>query len=165
MTLNFDPRTLKSHNILIESGTFKGEFTERARKWYKRVHTIEVVPDFFHTAQAKFEGTNVICHLGDSPIVIQKLLTVIDEPVTFWLDAHYQGGRQPSGTEKPLLRELAAIAGHHIKDHMIMIDDVRLFHLYDTSVEEVRTVLLAINPDYKIVFGDGVIKDDILIAH
>ena len=79
----------------------------------------------------------------------------MDEPATFWLDAHYQSGEQPSDTFTPLMDEIRAIGQHHIKTHMIMIDDVRLFHKYKTSVDEVTEALLAVNEDYKIKLQEG----------
>jgi hypothetical protein len=97
--------------------------------------------------------------------MIQKILDEIDEPVTFWLDAHYQGGQQPGDTRAPIKDELKIIKNHHIKTHMIMIDDVRLFQSYGTSVNEVTKLMLDINPDYTIERKLGIKEGDVIVAY
>ena len=136
---------------------------------YKTYHTIEIVERFYNKTKQRFDnpniGHNIVFHLGHSPVMIEKILNQIDEPVTFWLDAHYQGGQQPGDTKAPIKDELNVIKNHYIKNHMIMIDDVRLFRQYGTSVNEVTTMLLEINPDYTIERKLGIIEDDVIVAY
>lgn len=165
MTIGFNPIEVAQTNIIIESGTYNGSFTDRVKGDYKHVHTIEIVDKFYQDAVKKFKNDdNITCHRGDSPVVLRKILAQIDEPVSFWLDAHYQGGSQPNATKKPLLEELKAIAGHHIKDHVIMIDDVRLFDVYGTTTKEIEKILKDINPEYTIKYCDGVQANDVIVA-
>lgn len=166
MTINFNPFEVVKHDIIIETGTYNGSFVEKYKSNYKTFHTIEIVQQFYNEAVERFKNDrNVICHLGNSPDVIGNILKTIDEPVTFWLDAHYQGGQQPNETKVPLHRELDVIATHHIKEHMIMIDDVRLFeNTYGTTTTQVEAKLRAINPNYNIQYMMGAVEGDVLVA-
>jgi S-adenosylhomocysteine hydrolase len=166
MTINFNPFDVVKHDIIIETGTYNGSFVEKYKNNYKTFHTIEIVNQFYNEAVERFKtDSNVICHLGDSPVVIGNLLKQINEPVTFWLDAHYQGGTQSHETKVPLHRELDVIKTHHIKEHMIMIDDVRLFeNTYGTNKTQVEAKLREINPEYNIQYMMGAVEGDVLVA-
>lgn len=166
MPCNFDPKQIKEHDIFIETGTYTGKTIEKLKDKYKEYHTVEIV-EAFHTKTKKlFEGSdNVKFYLGNSPVVLKYILASIDEPVTFWLDAHYQGGQQPGDTHAPIKSELKVIKEHHINTHMIMIDDVRLFRNYGTSVEEVTRLLKDINPEYVVEFFPGVTPTDVIVAY
>jgi hypothetical protein len=67
----------------------------------------------------------------------------------------------------PLIQELQAIGEHHIKNHIIIIDDVRLFGSEEWSglqKEQVIDSILNINYKYRITYIDGHIPGDIMIA-
>jgi len=65
---------------------------------------------------------------GDSGEKIQSLLTEINEPCVFWLDGHYSGGiTAKAEIDTPIMAELDAIFNHKILNHVILIDDARLF--------------------------------------
>lgn len=165
MPLNFNPKLKQDTDTFIETGTYKGNTLDKIKDNYKSIHTIEIVEEFYNNTKHKFKDfSNIHFHLGDSSKTLKILLEGIDEPVTFWLDAHYQGGIQPNSTKKPLIDELNVIKGHEINTHMIMIDDVRAFHVYGTTVKEVKDKLLQINPNYIIEFDKGVCDNDVLIA-
>jgi hypothetical protein len=132
---------------------------------YKEIHTIEIAKKFYDLCVKKFEKhKHVHCHLGNSPKILQKILANINEPVTFWLDAHSAGEPQPEDTMIPLLQELEVIKNHPIKSHLIMIDDVRLFQYYGTSKENVEEILKSINSEYVIEYFPGHIDGDVAVA-
>tara|TARA_R110000765_G_scaffold7963_4_gene26060 strand:+ start:73391 stop:73897 length:507 start_codon:yes stop_codon:yes gene_type:complete len=165
MPLNFDPTKLQKTDIFIETGTYKGNTLAKIKDKYKEIHTIEIVAQFHNDTKKQYESDkNINFHLNDSPVGLKKILKDIDKPVTFWLDAHYQGGAQTNSTKKPLLDELNVIKAHDIKTHMVLIDDVRLFGVYGTTVDAVKSKLLEINKDYTFEFGEGVQANDVLIA-
>jgi len=138
----------------IETGTYFGNTTLALSDTFKHLHTIEVDPWLFRKAKTKFlKYPQCTCHYGDSSKILPALLDTIDEPILYWLDAHYSGGITSHGdAEIPILMELEAICKHkHIKTSAILIDDARV---------------LDINAISKIVVkNDGlrmVIKDDII---
>ncbi len=166
MTIAFNPLELGKTDILIETGTYNGSFVRKFQDQYRKIHTIEIVRDFFDKAKADLaQYPNIQCHFGHSPGILVQILDTINEPATFWLDAHYQGGLQSNETKAPILDELKAIATHHIKTHIIMIDDVRLFEVnYKTTKGEVESHLHKINPDYQIKYMPGAEPGDVLVA-
>ena len=166
MTIKFNPLDIQRTDILIESGSFDGSFMLNMSDKYLKLHTIELIEDLYRiTSNRLRDYEHITCHLGHSPVVLSKILETIDEPVTFWLDAHYLGREQLNDTKKPLLDELGVIGQHHIKSHMIMVDDVRCFWNYGTTKEEVELILLNINPDYTISYCNGYIENDVLVAY
>jgi len=102
-----------------------------------------------------------------------KFITDLGQKTTFWLDSHWCGGNGEVGgidggseDDHPLLEELAIIGEHPLKNHTLLIDDVRMF---DTpgwpSMREVRRVIRKINPAYEIELRDGLeFPSDILVA-
>ena len=65
---------------------------------------------------------------GDSGVEIGKILKNIDESCCFWLDAHSGKESYARGAiDVPLIQELQHIKNHHIKNHIIAIDDAHLF--------------------------------------
>ena len=67
----------------------------------------------------------LIC--GDSSEVLEDVLLNIDEPVCFWLDAHAGASKYARGDcDVPLLKELDVISKHHIKNHILAIDDAHM---------------------------------------
>lgn len=166
MPCNFNPKQLSDHNTFIETGTYEGRTISKFKDMYKTYHTIEIVESFYNKTKNKHrDSKNVHFHLGNSPIVLKELIKDITEPVTFWLDAHYQGGQQPGDTLAPIKSELEVIKSHDINTHMIMIDDVRLFRGYGTTVDEVTSLLKSINPDYTIEFHPGMTPTDVIVAY
>ena len=108
---------------------------------------------------------NVHIFMGNSGTILPKIIKQIptNKTITFWLDAHYSGG-QTSFFEKkcPILDELNSIKEHIIKEHTILIDDMRLFgtEAHDNiQISEITDLILSINPNYKFTF-----EGDILVA-
>lgn len=103
---------------------------------------------------------------GDSLLVIKSLISEIHKPTTFWLDAHVDFG--PNGVKRcPLYEELEAISTNPIKNHTILIDDVRIFGTHWGEGIELNTLkekLKQINSNYKFSFEDGFAPNDILVA-
>lgn len=67
----------------------------------------------------------------------------------------------------PILQELEAIKNHPIKNHTILIDDVRMFGTRDfdgVTLDQITDKLREINPNYSIFFEKGYQANDILVA-
>jgi len=128
------------------------------------LHTNDQDTEFiYHSWQEYFDGKLTLCH-GDSANELEPILKIVDQPACFWLDAH-SGAQQYARGEKdvPLLLELEIIKSHHIKDHIIAIDDAHLFgkiqydkqgniicDYSDVTFDVVKEKLLEINPSYDV---------------
>jgi len=116
-----------SPEVFIETGTYKGISMANVSKKFRLVHTIELSENLYKKAVDKFKDRkNIVFHCGDSAETLKKILPSIDEPVVFWLDAHYSAGETVRGHEEiPLLRELEAIVSSGRKHvDIIIIDDL-----------------------------------------
>lgn len=165
----------KKHNVkkYIETGAYRGKTVE-AIFMAKKLGNIKVVDIFaielseqhanklLKTYNSRYIDVHI--HKGDTVKELPKVLQKITEPALFWLDAHYSGGDTAKGnTDCPALKELAIIAKHKIKDHIILIDDARAFHFKHSpdwpSLKRIYNAIKKINKNYDIF-----IENDIIIA-
>ena len=116
-------------NIFVETGTYLGVMVSAVRKVFDKVYTIELDERLYRRAKKKYDkDRNIKVIFGDSSRVLPGLLSTIDEPTLFWLDAHYSGGVTGKGeVETPVLTELKQILKYGIKNQIILIDDANLF--------------------------------------
>lgn len=152
------------NDTFIETGTGRSDGVINAfNAGFKKCYTIELNEQFYKEAKVKMvrhlAAQNLHMYFGNSPEKLSLILEDIDEPVTFWLDAH-------SYTEAPLYEELEVIKNHHIKNHIILIDDVRCIKNDFTNVnmDGVIAAVMKVNPDYTITYEDGFVKNDVLVA-
>jgi FkbM family methyltransferase len=112
----------------VETGTYQGVTARTMASRFEHVHTIELEPNAFRMAAASLaEYQNVRCLQGDSSRELPRILLEIDTQALLWLDAHWSGGNTgKTATECPLLEELATVYAHR-PDHVVLIDDARLF--------------------------------------
>ena len=116
-------------SILVETGTFSGEMISSVKGVFKEIYSIELDPLLFENARRRFAGKPHI-HLlnGDSAAVLSEVLDELKEPALFWLDGHYSGeGTAKGEIETPIKAELAQILEHAVPQHVILIDDARMF--------------------------------------
>jgi len=91
------------------------------------------------------------------------VIAAIDEPTTFWLDAHYSGGITAKGEkDTPVMEELYAILNQFKHRCVILIDDARCFNGKDDypTIEEVRGFIFGKQHDW--VFE---VRNDIIRIH
>ena len=163
-------------DIFIESGTYKGDTVNIAIELgFKEIYTIELNENFYKLAKIKFEKyPQVTCILGDSQDKLPEILEKITKPAIFWLDGHWSMGDTSKGKNAvPLLQELDIIAKYKIKNHTILIDDIRLLSdkneiIIDWSlinISDIENRCKLINDKYKITYEDDILsKNDILVA-
>ncbi len=158
------------NKFFIETGSYEGEGIAMAiQAGFPSIYSIELAPFWYHHCKDRF-GSVPSVHLffGDSTKVLEKVLCEVDAPATFWLDGHWSGeGTAQGKTKTPILAELAAIAQHPIKNHTILIDDIRCCGTSDfdfIDLEEIIEKILEINGKYKITFEHGTFPRDILVA-
>jgi hypothetical protein len=150
------------NSIFIETGSCIGDGIQLALyAGFKTIYSIELAPSLHQHCVDRYKDChNVHLIFGDSKILLEELLKDIEEPVTFWLDAHASGGETVGGPITALFKELEAIGKHSIKTHTILIDDIRCWGCNEQLIE----ILCNINPKYNITFEDGFIPNDILVA-
>lgn len=114
---------------LVETGTYLGDMVDAAQHNFATIYSIELDRALHDRARARFAGRHHV-HLlhGDSGTVLPELLAEIAEPTLFWLDGHWSGGITAKGDkETPVIAECEAVLGHHVKGHVVLIDDARCF--------------------------------------
>jgi hypothetical protein len=160
------PFTEFKNNYFVESGTYFGEGIEEALvAGFKNIISYEVYGPIYIEAVKKFQRYDNIRLLFKSSVEMFDEISQIHEQITFWLDGHYSSGYTSY--------ELEAIEKHPIKSHTICIDDRRLMSKSDINTpdnigvteDEVIKALYKINPNYKIEYRDGHIKDDVIVAY
>lgn len=118
-----------SLRALIETGTYLGDMIWAMRKEFDEIHSIELEPTLYKLAQTRFQKQpHVHLHLGDSAVALSGIAATLRSPALFWLDGHYSGGITARGpSETPIEGELASLLAPAAPDHVILIDDARLF--------------------------------------
>lgn len=150
------------YSTLIETGTFMGDMVEAQKNNFKRIISIELSDHLCKRAKNKFRADNnvTIVH-GDSGKVLNDVLKNISEPAIFWLDGHYSSGITAKGdTNCPIFGELDAILASNVKNHILLIDDARLFSGDDDypTIDQVTRYILDRNLNYKVEVKDDIIR-------
>lgn len=114
----------------VETGTYLGETTAAMAEVYRKVYTVEIHQELYRKAAERFSGRNNIqAFHGNSAKVLPGIVAQLDGPAVFWLDAHYSGPRtgKAGARETPIEEELSTIFEGESQEHLILIDDARLF--------------------------------------
>lgn len=156
-------------DIFVESGTYKGDTTERALNHFKKIHTVELDYDLYEAAKNRFEDNEkIVVHHGNSPEIFSTILNQLNGNILFWLDGHYSGRGTACGeSATPIMQELEAIKNSNVNDATILIDDIRCFLSSIKTSRKIRSLtgyptayeveqkILEINPNYRfLIFGD-----------
>ena len=156
----------------IETGSFMGDgIQEAVDAEYENIISIELSDKYFNICTSRFSNKNNVSIIkGDSFKMLPDIISKIDDNITFWLDGHHTCGDTALGEHwAPLMQELEVIKSHTINTHTIIIDDMRCWEIpnevHGFYKEDIFRILNEINPDYEIVYEDGVEKDDILVAY
>ncbi len=158
------------NKYFVESGSYLGDGIQMALEvGFPQIYSVELAEHLYKGVCERFsEQFNVVVLLGNSIQIFPEILKAIDSPATFWLDGHYSWGNTAKGdTNSPILQELEAIGRHHIKNHTILIDDIRQCGTIEfdfVELEEIIQKVLEINPRYSISFEDGYVPNDVLVA-
>lgn len=118
--------------ILVETGTYRGKTSLLASRHFQIVHTIELSRRLFRRARRRLKPAGVVCHLGDSRVLVPRLCAQFTEPVAWYLDAHFFRDPQRLAADNPLplMDELTAIASRPWPD-IVIVDDVHDFGRVD----------------------------------
>lgn len=154
----------------VETGLCLGDGVNQAlQAGFPEIHSIEISDRLYKRGVEQFkDAPQVHIWLGDSGIVLERVIAMIEEPITFWLDSHFSGDEYGKGdTNTPILQELETIARHPVKNHTILVDDVRLFETSEfdnIQLTKVMDTIRAINPLYQFSYENGYKQRDILVA-
>jgi len=153
-------------NIFIETGLSVGSGIKRAiEAGFRKFYSIEIDKKYYEQGLHKFKKLPVKIFYGDSNKEFPNLMKLIKEPATIWLDSH-------TVHTTTLLTELKTLSEHPIKEHTILIDDIRKVRKGDwegITIDLITKLIKEINPEYKISFIDGhtsetTYKKDIMVA-
>jgi hypothetical protein len=149
-------------HTMIETGTYLGEMVEGTMDTFSRIFSIELDHTLYEQAAAKFSRfKHISIFEGDSADVLPEILSDIKEPCLFWLDGHFSGGITARGKQDtPVVQELQAIFNHSIHNHIILVDDARLFTGDNSypSLEELGDMIYEIHPDWIIKIREDIIR-------
>lgn len=118
-----------SISTLVETGTYMGDMVQAQKKRFSKIITIELSAELYEKAKQRFiNDKNITVIQGDSGKVLPGLLNEITGPGIFWLDGHYSDGITAKGDKEcPIFEELNAIFTQGKYNHILLIDDARLF--------------------------------------
>ncbi|MDB5088617.1 MAG: hypothetical protein JWR09_2611 [Mucilaginibacter sp.] len=110
----------------METGTFRGNTSFWAAKYFEQVYTIEISPEISReTASGPDVPPNVEFLVGNSKDLLGPLVQRLTGRSFFWLDGHWCSGAAGQEEECPLMYELDALV--QANDSVIFIDDARCF--------------------------------------
>lgn len=151
-------------NLFVETGTYLGEMVDATRRTFEKIYSIELDDTLYKNAKKKYIKYNHISLIhGDSSKILPIIFSKIKQSCLFWLDAHYSGGITGKGeVETPIREELNCILKNSKFDHVILIDDARLFigkKDYPT-LKELKKLISKKRPNYYFI-----VKKDIIRIH
>jgi hypothetical protein len=114
---------------LVETGTFRGDMILAMLNDFRTLYSIELHPGLYSRAQKMFQNQPRVRLLqGDSGQRIRDVLKELNEPAVFWLDGHFSAGNTAKADlNTPVMAELDQVLKHRIPNHVVLIDDARLF--------------------------------------
>jgi len=150
-----------NYNVLVETGTYYGDMVFAQMNYFRTIYSIELSSYFYNRAVRRFKKYgNVHLLFGDSTTELGLILKRITEPVIFWLDGHYSGGKTAKGnTECPIWEELNQIMTQQLP-HIILIDDARCFigeQDYPT-IKELQQYFINNNINHSFEVKDDIIR-------
>jgi hypothetical protein len=145
---------------LVETGTYLGDTVEAQRKRFRKVVSIELSPDLYRAALARFANRqNVTLLEGDSADLMESVVAQLERPALFWLDGHYSAGITAHGSlDTPVQRELEIILAS-ADNHVILVDDARCFGSGDyPTLDAVQALVGRLRPGWTCHVEDDIIR-------
>jgi hypothetical protein len=92
------------NGFFIETGTNHGEgILQAIQAGFKNIRSVELSDTLYQMCIEKFKNfPNVKLYFGNSTEKIWEMIADINEPITFWLDAHYSDSTTAKGPETRL---------------------------------------------------------------
>jgi len=141
-------RVLKGRKFpqyFVETGTYHGFTARRMAPHFKKVYTMEIVPQLYEYSKSlSGDFDNIEFLLGDSVKLLESVTPKVVDGAIFFIDAHQSGDiTGNNGTNVPLLDELDVILRHNVKSSVFIIDDLRLWKakVWDWAHVTNRTII------------------------
>lgn len=156
ISLSREMLTKYLNKAFVETGTYDGGGVKRAREvGITEIHSIELDPVRFQmSAKAVVGLSGVHLYEGDTVDFLPRILSVLKEKATIWLDAHPIGEVDTCKIGKfrhPLMQELEIIKKFSFRrDHTILVDDRPEFPVFGTTDENVMHAIRSIDPGYRV---------------
>lgn len=149
-------------NILVETGTFRGEMVTAQKNNFDHIYSIELSETLYTAAAKLFENDkNITIVQGDSGKVLPGIMKQIHQPALFWLDGHYSAGETARGDKDcPIYEEIDAIITGSPYQHILLVDDARLFNGQGDypTVEDLTKFIHQRNTAYKLEIDKDIIR-------
>jgi hypothetical protein len=151
-----------SLRTLVETGTYYGDTLYALRHDFDRLYSIELDEQLHRWARARFVRTPQVELLhGDSGVVLPQLLPRLRERCLFWLDGHFCGGLTACADQvSPILRELGYLLAADAPDHVVLVDDARLFRPEEgyPLLEQLFALVAAARPGWTCEVSEDIIR-------
>jgi hypothetical protein len=137
--------------VFVETGTWHGDSTRLALTRFAEVHTIELSATLFGEYSPALTEAGAHCYQGDTRVLLPQLALTIQEPVCWFLDAHWTD--QCAGAMRgplPLWEELEVLSGRTYAD-IVIVDDVHSFGTHRAAAlkeRPARAVLFKEQPEW-----------------
>ena len=119
-----------SIKVFFETGTYLGNTVYGVKDSFDEVYSVELSKGLAELARERFRHDPKVHIINDdSSAAVETFLGSLVQPAIFWLDAHYSAGVTAKGKlQTPVKDELESILSHSVKQHQILIDDVKDFN-------------------------------------
>ena len=149
-------------SVFFETGTYLGDMIQAVKDDFRHIYSVELSERLYQQAQLRFKNDHHIILLqGDSGKILRETLKQIQKPCLFWLDAHYSGGITATGNKhSPIIEEINTILKHPIKNHVILIDDARMFVGKNgyPDLSELKETVAILRPELNITVEKDIIS-------
>lgn len=149
-------------DYFVETGSYIGDGVQFAiEAGFKAIYSIELADKYRDICTNRFKDNDSVTIIkGDSGVMLHDAIKDLDSRITFWLDGHHSCGDTGLGCAwTPLMHELDLIKKHHIKNHIIMIDDMVCWEkenpVIGFGIKEIQEKILSINPKYSFEYQSG----------
>lgn len=163
------------NRIFVETGSYRGDGIEAAiDAGFEKIISIDIDREQIEFCHSRFDldnnpDSNIVLYHADSAECLLHIIGCINEPITFWLDSHWQMLEEtdPGKNPFPLLKELEQIKRHPVKTHTIIIDDMLIMQpaIVGYSNEDIKRAIQEINPLYQFTYYANPVINGILVAH
>jgi hypothetical protein len=148
--------------VLVETGTYRGDMVYAMRRHFKRIFSIELSPELWAYSSrrlARYKHVQVL--QGDSSKCLDEVVERISGPCLFWLDAHYSAGTTARGSEdSPVFAELKVVLSEKAMARAILIDDAREFQGVKgyPTVQQIEAYVRSIDPQRSVTVEHDMIR-------